>query len=287
MISDVVEINGTRIHYEDGGNGHTVLALHGFGSSCQSWRPLRDCLPGLRIVAPDLKGAGWSDKPTDGAYGVLEQARLMVGVVDALGLEAPIVIGHSFGGAVGLEVAARLQEHAGSAPTGLVLINSIAFEQYIPPYMTLLRTRRVGEVFCGLLKWVFARRRGGRVPTAPGFPMHSEALPAVPHCLLLPGGAEAFLATARQMLEYPVGERRCPSLTMPTLVLRGTRDPVVPGHVARTLLERTPDARLVCLRGCGHLPHEHQPGMTAAAIREFLSDVGIEAVMALRSDVSG
>ena len=287
MISDALEINGIRIHYEDGGTGRPIVALHGFGSSAQSWRRLRDCLPEFRIVAPDLKGAGWSDRPRDGNYGVLEQARLMVGIVEALGLEAPILLGHSFGGAVALEVAACLQEHVRSAPAALVLINSIAFEQYIPPYMTLLRTRHVGEVFCRALGWVFARRLRGRVPTAPKLPLHAETLPAIPHCLLLPGGAEAFLATARQMLEYPVGERRCPSLTAPTLVLRGTRDPVVPAHVARMLVERTPDARLVCLQGCGHLPHEHQSGKTAAAIREVLSGLGIEPVTVRRSDAAG
>ena len=287
MISDALEIEGTRIHYEDGGTGHPIVALHGFGSSGQSWRPLRDCLPEFRIVAPDLKGAGWSDKPPDDTYGVLEQARLMVGVVEALGLEAPNLLGHSFGGAVALEVAGCLQEHARSAPAALVLINSIAFEQSIPPYMTLLRTRRVGEVFCSLLRWVFARRLGGRVSTAPELPLHAETLPAIPHCLLLPGGAEAFLATARQMLEYPVGERRCASLTTPVLVLRGNLDPVVPAHVARMLVERTPDARLVCLHGCGHLAHEHQPAKTAAAIRGFLSDLGVETAIERWSDVSG
>lgn len=277
MISDALAIDGICIHYEDSGKGHPIVALHGFGSSGESWRPLHRCLPEFRIVAPDLKGAGWSDKPPDDNYGVLEQARLMVGVVDALGLEAPILVGHSFGGAVALEVAARLQERPETSPAALVLINSIAFEQHIPLYMGLLRTPRVGEAFCSLLRRIFARRLRGRLPLTPELPLESEAPPAAPHCLLLPGGMGAFLCTARQMIEYPVGECRCASLKMPTLVLRGALDPVVPAHVGRTVVERTPNARLVCLAGCGHLPHERSPEKTACVIRDFLGELGLVA----------
>lgn len=275
MIANALRVEGLRLYYEEGGAGQPALALHGFGSCAQSWRPIRAHLPGLRIIAPDLKGAGWSDKPHGGDYGVPEQARLIVELIDQLGLHRPILVGHSFGGAVALEAAARLQENDRTRPPALVLINSIAFEQYTPFYMVLLRTPRVGEAFCGLLRPVFMRRGHGPVPVMPDLPLSAETLPPAPHCLLLPGGAEAFLRTARQMTDYPVGERRCACLTMPTLVLRGALDPVVPAHVGTTILARTPDARMVCLPRCGHLPHEHSPRATAEAIQAFLSDAGV------------
>jgi pimeloyl-ACP methyl ester carboxylesterase len=277
VIADMVDVNGIGVYFEDGGAGQPILAIHGFGSSAQSWRPIRRFLPGHRIIAPSLKGAGWSDKPDDGHYGVPEQARLMVALADRLGLRAPVVLGHSFGGAVALETAARLQESLVLRPVGLILINSIAFEQRIPLYMTLLRTPRVGEAFCGLLQSLFAARIRGRVPTMPPLPLQADALPETPHCLLLPGGPEAFLCTARQMIDYPVGELRCGSLQMPTLVLRGPLDPVVPANVAQMLVDSTPHARLVVLPGCGHLPHEQHPHQTACAIATFLHDVGIGA----------
>jgi pimeloyl-ACP methyl ester carboxylesterase len=157
------------------------------------------------------------------------------------------------------------------------VINSIAYRQTTPLYMKLLRAPWLGEIVAGLMRAVLKLRAGGRCLDRPRLPIASEALPDIPHCLLQPGGIGGFLCTARQMKQYPVGKLRCPTLQVPTLVLRGERDSVVPMWVHRRLTKELPDGRMVELKGCAHLPQETEPEKTAHAILGFLDEIGLSA----------
>lgn len=105
-------MNGVRIHYIDAAGGSPpIVMLHGLSANahCFSGLIAAGLSPTFRIVAPDLRGRGQTDKPATG-YSMAEQAADVLGLLDALGLERVILAGHSFGGYVAIYIAARFPE---------------------------------------------------------------------------------------------------------------------------------------------------------------------------------
>lgn len=105
-----VEVNGVGIEYDVWGepSGRPVVLLHGFPDSAQLWRNQVPVLVdhGFRVITPDLRGYGRSDRPTEvGAYSLLHTAGDVLGVLDDLGLERAHVVGHDFGAALSWVVA--------------------------------------------------------------------------------------------------------------------------------------------------------------------------------------
>ncbi len=101
-----IEVKGNRIHYVEAGEGRPILFLHGLGGQLHHFlHPTFPLLPGYRLIALDRPGSGYSRR-AGGATGRLpEQAGTIAAFIDALGLERPLVVGHSLGGAVALTLA--------------------------------------------------------------------------------------------------------------------------------------------------------------------------------------
>ena len=98
-----VDVNGTGIEVEVVGEGRPVVLLHGFPDSSRLWRHQTAALAdaGFKVIAPDLRGYGGSDKPADvGAYSILFLAGDVVGVLDHLGVDRAHVVGHDWGAAL-------------------------------------------------------------------------------------------------------------------------------------------------------------------------------------------
>ena len=97
-------IGGVRIHYQEAGDEEAppMILIHGFISSNLVWNEV--LLPlaksGFRVIAPDLPGYGYSDKPADGRYTIDSQAYAVLGLMDRLGIEKATIVGASYGGAV-------------------------------------------------------------------------------------------------------------------------------------------------------------------------------------------
>jgi pimeloyl-ACP methyl ester carboxylesterase len=120
MDGDFVTLRGLRFHYYDyGGEGRPVILLHGLASNARWWLLVAPLLRDrFRVVALDQRGHGRSDKPPDG-YDFASVVADVAAFIDALGLERPVVAGHSWGGNVALEYAATHSD----APAGLVLVD--------------------------------------------------------------------------------------------------------------------------------------------------------------------
>ncbi len=103
---EFVEVDGERIHYVERGEGRPIVMLHGLGGSLHHMRrPLMDAFgPGYRVIAPDRPGSGYSTRRS-GEGRLSEHARFVIGFLDALGLERPLLVGHSLGGAIALATA--------------------------------------------------------------------------------------------------------------------------------------------------------------------------------------
>src|SRR5437762_166639 len=123
--SRFAEVDGMRVHYQDAGNAKdpAVVLIHGFSSSTLVWSRvfLRLADEGVRVIAVDLQGYGYSGKPRNGNYTIEGQARMIVGLLDKLGIEQAHIVGSSYGGAVAatcaLDYPDRLEK--------LVLVGSV------------------------------------------------------------------------------------------------------------------------------------------------------------------
>src|SRR5271155_3622006 len=103
MSTILLKVNGISLHVEDLGSGKPVLLLHGWPDSAYLWRNQIPFLVknGFRLIAPDLRGLGRSDRPEGvAAYAVQNSVSDVVGILDALGIDTADVVGHDWGAAV-------------------------------------------------------------------------------------------------------------------------------------------------------------------------------------------
>ena len=106
--SDTIQTNGIRLHVTRTGGAKPPLVLaHGYSDDGLCWTPVAEELAmAYDVVMPDARGHGLSDAP-DGDYGPLEQAADLAGVIEGLGLQRPIIVGHSMGALTALTLAGR------------------------------------------------------------------------------------------------------------------------------------------------------------------------------------
>ena len=255
--------------------GRPVVLIHGFGASLHSWRKVAPELAaaGFRVVALDLPGFGYSERPVEAAaYTPEAQAALVAEVIDLLAADlgpGPAdVVGHSFGGGVVLALAATRPERVRS----LVLTDST-----LPNYS---RARRADLPFYRPLVYLAIRTVGLRrafVRAALERSFHDDSLvtrelvDAYRSRLLLRGPAGAYRSLTapipRSRLAIELSEIRPPAL-----VVWGEEDALIPVRAGRRAAERLPDARFVPLPACGHIPMEECPEAWLTAVLDFLGE---------------
>src|SRR5688572_18362249 len=125
-IGASAEANGIRTNYLEAGKGdETVLLIHGSGPGVTSYANWRVVVPALaedfHVVAPDMVGFGYSDRPEGVTYGLETWADQTVGLMDTLGIQKAHLVGNSFGGAIALRIAAQHPDRVGK----LVLMGSM------------------------------------------------------------------------------------------------------------------------------------------------------------------
>jgi pimeloyl-ACP methyl ester carboxylesterase len=114
-----IDVGGNRIHYVETGEGRPIVFVHGLGGQLHHFRhPMFPMLPGYRLIALDRPGSGYSVRAAGATARLPEQAEVVAGFIRALGLEKPLLVGHSLGGAVTLTVALN---HA-DAISGIVVL---------------------------------------------------------------------------------------------------------------------------------------------------------------------
>ena len=248
------------------GRGDPVVFVHGLLASSATWE---DCLGpasvGRPAIAVDLPGFGCSDRPWPFDYSVDGEARGLVDFLDARGIARAVFVGNSLGGAAAALVAA---EHPARV-SALVLVDAATPEAPIAWPARLMRARVLGElslslatrplVAFGLRRWLFADRRRvtGHATDDAWFP------------LTIPGTRRAALCAIRSDPRLYIGlEDR---VRVPTLVVWGGKDRLIPVSEGERLAARIPGSRLVVLPDAGHLPQREQPGVFARAVADFLS----------------
>ncbi len=256
------------VYVEDRGEGEAVVLVHGFGASSFSWRHVTEGLvaAGYRTLAVDLYGFGLSARPqTKLPYSRFHQGQLILDLLDELDIERAHLVGHSYGGAVSMALAARASERFES----LMLIGSAA-----PDYPQRRRTiaaaaRPVTALFVRLRLTPNRIRRSLRRSAADDSIVTPELVDGYYRRLAIEGAPRAFWGLTAPMADRQ-GEIELSEIEMPTLVIWGVEDRLIAVEGARRAAAEVPDSRFVTLEGIGHLPMEESPEALSVLMLRFL-----------------
>jgi pimeloyl-ACP methyl ester carboxylesterase len=262
-----LRVGNQWVYVEQAGKGEAVVLLHGFGASSYSWRKvLPDLAQRFHVVAIDLNGFGYTERLADpSAYTREGQERLILGVLDVLHIDRAHFVGHSYGGGLAQFVVSRHLERVRS----LVLVDSSAATYPDDRRSRLALIRPFNNfVLSRALRVEFIRKS-----LAHSFADESLATPELAQAYLdrvqIEGERAAYYGlTARLGPKGP--PVNLADLRVPTLIVWGARDRIIPASDGEKAAARIPDARFVLLEGCGHLPMEEKPEDLLRVVLPFL-----------------
>jgi pimeloyl-ACP methyl ester carboxylesterase len=269
-------LHGQELSYLDSGNGPAVLFIHGLLGSHRNWAHLVDALDTRhRVVAPDLIGHGASAKPM-GDYSLGAHAATLRDLLDHLGIARVTLVGHSLGGGIAMQFCYLFPDRV----ERLVLVSSGGLGRSVSP---LLRSATLPGA-----DWVLALAASGWVRNrAEAVGGTLRRLGVRPSADLTEGWLgfsslgeaetrRAFLATARSVID-PGGQTvtahdHLPmAIAVPTLVVWGTQDRMIPAWHATTAQQAIAGSRVELFEGAGHFPHLEQPERFALLLGDFMA----------------
>ncbi|HEX8127585.1 MAG TPA: alpha/beta hydrolase [Pyrinomonadaceae bacterium] len=270
--SRFVEIEGVRVHYQEAGerDAPVMVLIHGFCASNFVWNdvlvPLAE--EGFRVVAPDLVGFGFSGKPGEGEYTIEAQARILVGLMDALGIGRATLVGSSYGGAVAAVCALDYPERV----ERLVLVGAVSNDEITRrPLLRLAATPLMGEMLAPVLLDArrFVKNRLRTTYAAQnGYMLDNARILAHQRPLRAAATHRAILRTLRNWSATRI-EQEAARITQPTLLVWGAHDRDVPLRHGERLHELIGQSRLFVFPHCGHLPQEERPPEFVSVVAEF------------------
>lgn len=276
--SQFIEVNSIQVHYKMFGSGEPVMILlHGFASSTYSWADTAPALSEIgTVVAYDRPAFGLTERPMAGEwtgespYSNESQVEMLVGLMDALGIENAILMGHSAGAGIALQATARYPERV----SGLVLVDpAVSARTGIPgllkPLMDTPHMDNLGPFFSRSLNskqgdaFLDAAWHDPEKFTAEDIEAYREPFKLANWDIAL----WEFTKASRSIdLVSSYGE-----ITVPVLVVSGEFDRIVPPEVSEKLAADLPNAGYAMMKDCGHVPQEECPEEFLSPVIEFLS----------------
>ncbi|MGB5413923.1 MAG: alpha/beta fold hydrolase [Polyangiales bacterium] len=267
-------IHGYRRAFVLAGQGPALLLIHGIGDSSESWR---DLIPTLArnhtVIAPDLLGHGESDKPR-ADYSIGAYANAMRDLLSVLDIDRVTVVGHSLGGGVAMQFAYQFPERC----ERLVLISTGGVSHEVHPMLRFVAAPNA-DLVLPLLGAPGARplgQLGFRILKALKTKIGHDADQLTRVFDALPNAASrrAFVRTLRAAIDWrgqaiTMLDRCYLAKDMPTLLIWGERDGVIPVAHAYQVHAAMPESRLEVFANTGHFPHQNQPARFLELFGEF------------------
>ena len=261
-----VQAGDTRWSYYEGGEGPTIVLLHGFADSKEVWLDVaKQLTPHFHLVIPDLPGWGESSRDVNASYNIDAQAARLQTFVQTLGLGRFLLAGHSMGGAIAGVYAAEHPEHVGE----LALLDAFGLK--------FKENAFARETLAGKDPFVFSDRAGfwhaadlvfDQRPDIPGrFVDVLVARNVKDHAFIA-----KVLGELREPSQYLAVQNRLDQLTMPVLGLWCKDDKVIDISALDSLRNGLVHASAIStstLNGCGHMPELEKPDETAQILTAF------------------
>ena len=270
-----IVLHGHRVSYRRAGNGPLLVLLHGIAGSSATWEDVIPRLSGrYTVIAPDLLGHGESSKPP-GDYSLGAYANLIRDLLGALGEERGTIVGHSLGGGIALQFAYQFPERC----ERLVLVSSgglgrelhlllraaaLPGAEVVLPWLCVAGRHSVAKV-AHALGWIGLRASADLEEIWRNFASLED-----------PDARQAFLHTVRGIIDLggqrlSATDRLYLASAMPTLIVWGERDPLIPVSHGHDAHEKIQGSRLEIFPGAGHFPYRDDPQRFAATLLEFIA----------------
>lgn len=272
-----IVLHGHRMSYRTVGEGPVIALIHGITSTSDTWRELVPLLAERHtVVAPDLLGHGDSAKPR-GDYSLGGYATGLRDLLVALGHERATVVGHSLGGGVAMQFAYQFPERCerlGLISSGglgrevhpILRAASLPGSELVLPLIAAPKVLETGAAVGAFLARIGLRPSPDLGEIARGYASLGNSRSRL-----------AFIHTVRAVID-PIGQRVCAhdrlylAQEMPSLIVWGERDRVIPAEHGREAHAAMPGSRLQVISEAGHFPHLDQPRTVARALAELIAD---------------
>lgn len=275
--SRFITVDGVEIHYKEMGSGpRAFLLLHGFGASTFTWREvMADFAAYGRVIAFDRPGYGLSQRLLPGdwtgenPYTAESQARQIIALMDALGIERAVLVGNSAGGTISVFTYLTYPQRI----EALVLLDPAIYSgggapAFVRPLLGLPQMRHIGPLI--------SRSLVSDPQNLLNLAWHnpSQITPDI-----LDGYAKAYQVENwdKALWEFTIASRdlnldtRLGEIRVPTLVITGDDDRIVPTQESVNLASEIANADLIVLPACGHLPQEECPAGVMEAVNLFIT----------------
>ncbi len=270
--SRFVGVDGVSVHFQEFGDpsNPTLILIHGYTASVYVWKTAAPILAdhGFHVVAVDLLGFGYSDKPAWFDYSITSQARMISRFMNRLGIGRATLVGSSYGGAVAATLALDYPERVEK----LVLVDTVCNDELKNhPILRLAAIPGVGEMITPFLvdSRAFLRfRMHGTLAPANHHLITEERINSVHRPLKAADAHHSLLATSRNWHANRI-ERDAHLINQPTLIIWGEQDKVTPIRDGYKMHDAILNSRFVVLKNCGHVPHEEKSELFTELVTQF------------------
>ena len=272
-----IKLHGHRVAFRHDGEGPLIVLIHGITGRSAQWEPAIELLAGEHeVLAPDLLGHGESAKPR-GDYSLGAYASAVRDTMVALGHERATIVGHSLGGGIAMQFAYQFPERCerlvlvssgglGREVHPLLRASTLPGSEWVMPLLAHERVIEVGESVGRLLGLLRLQAGTDLAEVARGFASLGDA-----------EARSAFIETMRAVLD-PGGQRVSAldrlylTEALPSLLVWGANDPIIPAEHGRAAHELMPGSRLELLEGVGHFPQLESPVEFARVLAGFVDE---------------
>lgn len=279
---DFITTNGIKLHYVTQGEGKLMLMLHGFPEFWYSWRHLiPEFAKNYRVVALDLRGYNESDRPQAlEAYSMSELLKDIKGVIEGLGYENCILVGHDWGGAIAWNFAYNYSQLV----ERLIVLNMphpAKFSQALRSPQQLLRSSYIFFFQLPFIPELFLKAKNYRAISSffTGMAIDKTAftqddLEAYKHAVAKPGALTAMLNYYRQGFRSFFSDRQHQwrQLEIPTLTIWGENDSALGKELTYGMQDYVKTLTLKYIPNCSHWVQQEKPQLVIQYIQEFLAN---------------
>ena len=260
MEEKFVTIGANKIRYlEVGGSSKSVVLVHGLGASAERWEYVIPYLSKkYHVIAPDLIGFGYSDKPSVD-YTPELFSKFLSDFLNTIGLSKASLVGSSLGGQIVAEYASTQNKIIEK----IVLVSPSGFMNHSTPTLD-------AYIMAALYPNQDAARTAFQMMAAPNIQVDNRIIENFVQRMALPNAKMAFMSTVLALRNSADMEKKLESINVPTLIIWGKHDSLVPIKYSKEFISSIRNCQFVTMEECGHTPFVEEPEKFSKILLDFL-----------------
>jgi len=262
MEEKFITIDGYKIRYlESGGTDKTIVLLHGLGASAERWEfVIPEFSKDYKVIVPDLIGFGHSDKPLVD-YTAEFFSDFLSSFLQKLGITRTNIIGSSLGG----QIIAKYASQHPEVIENLVLVSPSGIMKHSTPALD-------AYVMAALYPDVEVAKNAFQMMAGPARQINQKIIENFVERMKLPNAKMAFMSTLLGLRNAETITKSLKKISVPTLIIWGEDDPVIPVKYADEFVSSIQDCRFYMMDNCGHTPYVDDPKKFAKLVLDFIEN---------------